>query len=327
MNVNPDFDLQYAITELKENYDSREWWRSRLEQRVNAPIQQQFRPRSNAINVLREDWDTLVVLDACRADLFERVISESSLDLGFSDRTSVYSNASKTPEWLHQTFDESHGDIVYVAGNPQVTRHRPNAFHKLFETWRDAYDPDTCTISPETITDTAIKARSDFPDKRLIVHYMQPHYPFIDRPSLNYADYGYDFSDLGMETNRNNNHDDITKVWDALAAGLVTEEDVWEGYSHNLEVVLSEVETVLDAIDDRIIVTSDHGNMFGGHQWPVPLRTYGHPPNLRLMGLVRVPWVVVDGDRRTITDDGVHSSSSATNEEIRAQLTDLGYAE
>jgi hypothetical protein len=315
------FSPSYIFSEIKNNGSDWEWWRGRIQQRINAPVQHKVRPRSDAINVLDEDWDTLVVIDACRADLFEDVASSARFDA----YDAVRSNASSTPEWLQQTFGDSHGDIVYVAGNPMTTRHRPDAFHELIEAWRDGYDPDTSVIDPETVTEAGLTAREEFPQKRLIVHYMQPHYPFIDRPDLNYAN--FDFDSAEFKKGGRSEHEAIHHVWDALRASLVDADAVWEGYRHTLEVVMEEVDELIDSIDDRIVLTSDHGNMLGGRAWPVPLRTYGHPNNQRLTPLIRVPWGIVTGERREITTDAVSSASRADTAELNEQLKHLGYVD
>lgn len=239
------------------------------------------------MNILDEDWDTLIVLDACRADLFDSLMSESETRrLQFDERTTRTSNASATPEWLRRTFGDSHGDIVYVAGNPMVAKYCANSFHELIEVWRDAYDPKTSIISPGGVTERAIDARTSHPDKRLIVHYMQPHYPFIERPELDFAKYGFD--NVGLETDPAR-EENVGSVWKALALDMVDRSDVWEGYRHNLDVVLENVSILVDAIDDRRVITSDHGNMVGERNWPVPIRTYGHPRNHRNPALTRVP--------------------------------------
>lgn len=317
------FHPSYLLSEILENYDNREWWRGRFNQRINSPVQQKIHPPSSATNVLQEDWDTLIVLDACRADLFDDVIDTSQL----SDREEQWgeatSNASATPEWLQRTFGDSHGDILYVAGNPMVSRHRPDSFHKLVESWKDGYNPETSIISPEKVTKDALDTHSNFPNKRLIVHYMQPHYPFIGHPELNYADYGFD--DVGLDPQ--NEERTIHGVWDAIESGLVQKKEAWNGYKHNLDVVFDEVKELIDKMNDRIIITSDHGNMLGGHNWPVPVRTYGHSTNLRHKNLVRVPWVVIQGERKDIIKEETATTSSATDQEVKDRLSNLGYVE
>jgi hypothetical protein len=323
MSSDFSFNLSHVLSEILKNYDDRTWWRNRFNQRINRPVQQKVSPPSSATNVLQEDWDTLIVLDGCRADLFNAAATTQPLTSRKEQWTEVTSNASATPEWLHRTFVDSHGDIVYIAGNPMVTRHRPDSFHKLIESWKEAYDSETSIISPEKVTRDAITAYSNFPNKRLIVHYMQPHYPFIGYPELNYADYG--FEDVGLDGKNENKT--IHSVWDAMEADLVRKQEAWDGYLSNLETVLEEVKKLTSEITDRIIITSDHGNMLGERNWPVPVRTYGHPANMRSTGLVKVPWVVIKGERREIIAEDTSVSSSATDQKVRDRLSDLGYIE
>lgn len=321
MSDGPSSALSYAVTELADHYNDRRWWRDRVHQRVNGPVQREIRPRADGIDVLGAEWDTLVVLDACRADLFDDVVGD--FNLGFDERMTVTSRASATPEWLAHTFGASHGDIVYVAGNPMVTRHRPNAFHQLVEVWRDAYDEETSIVDPGAVTKAALDAREANPHKRLVIHYMQPHYPFVDRPDLNYAE--YHFEDIGLGSARDGRS--ANDIWDALRQGLVASDVVWEGYAHTLSVALAEVEQLLDTFDDRVVVTSDHGNALGERTWPVPIRAFGHPQNQRLDPLIHVPWAVRYGKRRRVTDDGVSSASEAAGEEVRSRLSNLGYVD
>jgi hypothetical protein len=65
-----------------------------------------------------------------------------------------------------------------IKGDRQVT------VSYLDEVWRSYWDNDIGTIRPRPITDAAIDfGRKETPD-RLIVHYMQPHHPFLDAPEM-----------------------------------------------------------------------------------------------------------------------------------------------
>lgn len=311
-------DIEHAVSEIRTNWRRKDWWQGRIEQRLNSPVQSRIKPPSSELSILNREWSTLVVVDACREDLFKEI----KYPISFDEIQSATSIASATPEWLKRTFGNSHGEIVYVAGNPMVSRHCPGKFHDLIEIWQDAYDPNTAIIDPQQVTEAAIEAHRKYNNKRIIVHYMQPHYPFIDRPELNYAD--YKFEDLGMER-RKNQLTEFGNVWNALKAGAVKRDDVWEGYKHNLQVVLAEVSRVASHVDERMVVTSDHGNALGERSWPVPLRTFGHPENQRLSSLVRVPWAVLDGPKRSIVEEETTSSGVTTDEEVQDRLRNLGY--
>jgi len=309
--------VKYAVREICKNYNNSSWLHNRVQYRINSPVQQILRPPSSIKNILDHDWGTLIIIDACRADLFAEVAAESDL---FSHWQEMRSVASSTPEWLQRTFEESHGEIVYVAGNAMVSQHRKNCFHELIESWREGYDPDTSIIAPKQVTKDALQAFEKYPNKRLIIHYVQPHYPFIDYPELQYAKLSFDpiFESVHSE---NEFHD----VWEALEAGDVSKALVWEGYKHNLEVVVDEVKKLIHKIDDKIVLTSDHGNMLGGRSWPFPIKTYGHPGYLRIKDLIKVPYCAFDGKRKKIVNGGVNSNDSVDAEGIRQRLRDLGY--
>lgn len=312
--------ISYVFSELRENYQNPDWWRSRARNRINRPVQQRLNPYDSINSVVEHDWDTLVVLDACRADLFYEALTTNDISNREENWTTKMSNASATPEWLQQNFTDSHGDIVYVSGNPMVTRKRPNSFHRLIESWRDGYSAESSIISPKAVTKDALKAHSNFQDKRIIVHYMQPHYPFIGRQDLNYAD--YDFSDVGLDAQ--SDEAEITSVWDAYQLGKVDGQDVWEAYKSNLETVFREVEELVNKTDTKTVITSDHGNMLGGRSWPVPLELYGHPRDYRTKKLLHVPWVEIEGNRKEIVTG--NTSDTSIDEDVASRLSDLGYS-
>ncbi|ELZ19146.1 hypothetical protein C477_09099 [Haloterrigena salina JCM 13891] len=316
--------IEDVIAELRANWRSDAWWAERIRTRVNSPVQRLLRSRENTLNYLEEDWNVLVVLDACRADLFENVVDEDYFD----DVTTVRSPATETKEWLNRTFDGTFGDIVYVAGNPMVSNVKPGAFHDLIEVWRDAWDEESGVLRPEPITEAARTALREHPNKRVIVHYMQPHAPFIDYPELNFSG---DADVWGLEVSEAHPNfdagDDYNNPWEALEAGAIDAADVWEAYEHNLEIVMDEVAALLESTDRRVVVTSDHGNAFGERSWPIPVRLFGHPGHRRHSALTDVPWAVVDGKRRGINTSDVSSETEATEREVKEHLAALGYAE
>lgn len=62
---------------------------------------------------MQADWDTLVILDACRYDMFEE-INETEGELEHR-----YSRGSCTPDFIRENFPEGEfHDTVYVTANP-----------------------------------------------------------------------------------------------------------------------------------------------------------------------------------------------------------------
>lgn len=260
-------------------------------------------------NIFDYDWDVLVVVDACRTDLME----EQSDEWDFLDQvSSVRSVESATKYWMDKTFVSEYQDeiaeTVYICGNPWSKDVLSEAdFSKLVESWRFAWD-EPGTVPPEAITDLAIQEYRDSNPDRLLVHYMQPHVPFIGHPDLCHSQRADDFGEGA--------HQD---VWNKLRDGQVEQDEVWDGYADNLSTVLSEIETLLQNISaDDVVITSDHGNGIG--EWGV----YGHPPHLPTQNVRQVPWV-----RTTATNTGSYTPNTEfennSSDSIEEKLESLGY--
>jgi hypothetical protein len=264
----------------------------------------------DGIRIVDQDWDNLLVLDACRADTFEEVFN---LDL-FDDYQRVRSAGGSTPEWTKRNFTDGwFGDIVYVTGNPQVSKYAGDAFHKVIEVWDGEFDETHRTVLPESMAEAAIDAANSYPNKRLIIHFMQPHTPFLDRESVFPNDHGItkkllDKSDEELRT----------------MAQAVGRETVRAAYRRTLELATDAVNQTINALDGKTAVSSDHGELFGERVPPLFTRLWGHKSGIRYPALVDVPWAVKDGDRRRIVDEGVSTTDSNTDK-IESQLEALGY--
>ena len=275
---------------------------------------------TNGIDIFDEDWDTLVVLDACRYDMFEEV---NHIEGVLSARES---KGSATSEWLGANVDgRKLSDTVYVTANPQLERNRENwdvNFHAMINVWLDEdWDDETGTVRAETMTEAALDAVERFPHKRLVVHYMQPHYPFVpaetdfDKDHLQQID-----GDSDGPTGEN--------VWNQKFTGdlNISRDDLWSIYVENLEYALEHVAELLEALSGKTVVTSDHGNYVGERASPIPIREYGHPRGLYDKPVVRVPWLEHErGERREIRVGGDENINKIEPDVVDERLRDLGY--
>jgi hypothetical protein len=233
-------------------------------------------------NVYDRAWDVLVVLDACRADLLAGVAPE----IDFLDGVeSVRSVGSSSSEWLENTFARPEtARTAMVTGNTWTGRYLDaGEFAALDEVWKYAWDDDLGTVPAGAVTDRAVGlARERDPD-RLVVHYMQPHHPFVPDPLA---------GDTGMA--RGSDRSSASNPWILLRRGEADPDRVWAAYEANLRYVLDEVAALLDNVDGRVAITADHGNLFG--EWGL----YGHPMHTPVPALLRVPWAETTArDRRT----------------------------
>jgi hypothetical protein len=318
----------YVWNGLRDSWDDPYWWRERVFEFLVGPFHTNVYPRRDgAVRVMDEDWDTLLLLDACRVDLFEEVAPVGDYD----DYRTVTSRGSTTREWVRQNFaGGDFGDTVYVTSNPYVSREAGDAFHRLIEVWDADFDDDAKTVRPEAVVEAAKRAHRDYPDKRVIAHFMQPHHPFVGEHSLSFSGWQIEGESHAGDGERGATSDGERQrpytPWDALWMGRVDRDDLWRAYGDNLRLVLDAVDDLLADIEGRVVLTSDHGNMLGERTFPLPLRVYGHPKGIRNRELVEVPWATVDiGERRTIRSGETASVSESDSEALEERLEDLGY--
>jgi hypothetical protein len=243
----------------------------------------------NGTDVLSEDWDVLIILDACRCDVFDQ---QSDLAGDLSTRISRGSN---TVEFLRGNFgDKSIGDTVYVTANPQLYRHSDTinaAFYEVENIWNsEGWNTEYGTVLPETVTKTAKKTLKKYTDKRIIVHFVQPHYPFIE-------------SDTHFDKGHLESEEEELNPWDKLMQNKlnISHSRIWDLYEQNLRRCLPHVKELIDSTPYKTAVTADHGNMFGERATPFPIREWGHPRGIYTKELVKVPWLIAPySDRKEI---------------------------
>jgi len=296
--------LSYIVDEVRQNYNDGFWWRNRFLHRIVGPIQRMIYG-DGGVDVVAADWDVLIVLDACRADYFEEVADTTAFD----EFRVVTSRASATAEWVDEHFaGREFGDIVYINSNPHISKNAPGAFHHVYDLWSgETFDEEAHTVFPETVNEYARRADKRFPDKRLIIHYNQPHGPYVGEVPLDW--------DLQKAAGSGR----------ALKQGLVTEDEFRAAYRSNLEYVLPYATELASNLTGRAVITADHGELFGKSQPPFGIKAYAHPLGPRDPDLVQVPWAVVEDDeRRTVVEEEVEKIDY-DREHVNERLRDLGY--
>lgn len=254
--------------------------------------------RRRATSIWSTDWDICLVLDGCRADTYSEVMGRDG---------SAWSVGSASPEWISHTFHPRHNDeldtVGYVSANAftgkdgtETRALNPAVFPLevrlgyLDEVWRDRWNPtgELPTVSPTDMTARGMWAwqhRDRLDIDQLIVHYMQPHVPFRQRPEWTA---GWDLDGFGTGGGKGKND------WKKVRDGELPRDEFLEAYRDNLEWVLEDVHRWLDTVDGCVLVTADHGNAIG------ELGQWGHPPRSANPAVRRVPW-----DRHVVRGDGV----------------------
>lgn len=279
-------------------------------------------------NVFDRDWDLLIVLDACRVDAMRNVAPEFDF---VEEVKAIWSVGSASHEWLCKTFTEDHretiANTVYVSTNPHV----PTTFQYgelppetytiplMYADWnvvsaddfqllRHIHDHDFqdyyATIPADLVTDHAIQIGRSHEFDRMVVHYFQPHRPYIGR----------------APNGERHLTDAEDEPWKSIRTGTTSLEEVRELYEDNLRYVLRSVGRLLENVDaDTVAITADHGDLFG------EFGLYGHPEGFVHPNLKRVPWVETTGHDMGKDDPVVDVARQKEDVDPTQRLRDLGY--
>ncbi|WP_418284048.1 hypothetical protein [Halorubrum sp. DTA46] len=285
-------------------------------------------------NVFEREWDALIVLDSARVDAMREVAPEYEF---IETVDSIWSVGSNSQEWYVKTFDERYADSIsetaLISSNPNaravLEEHdlEPRGTTPfLFANWNtvdvDRFDyveftrdhkrpfedisDRTETVGtiqgPSYVTERAIAAGRGESD-RLIVHYFQPHRPFV---------HGLVAEDRDMTIAEE-------RPYETIASGGVDREELYSMYLDNLRVALDSIEELLENLDaEKVVITSDHAELLG------ELGQYGHFLGVPHPALKKVPWVETTAeDHGTIHPDPEPEITQTSD--VRDQLKELGY--
>lgn len=292
------------------------WLRQRLGERQN---------RRFGIDVMAEDWDTLLILDACRYDMFERL---SGLDGTLERRRS---RGSGTVEFVRNNFaGREFNDTVYVTTNPFVSIHAGDAFHDLVELWRTDWDDELGTVMPDVVADAVRRANERYPEKRIVGHFMQPHRPFVGPTGRKFAGVGRGLQDVRQRAKDGERRADGDSLWELADKGEIPIDDIAAAFDENLEVAFEEVAPLVEGLDGKTVVTSDHGNILDEPAFDrlsFDHRRFGHPLYCTASELVDVPWLVCPFDERrsVVAEEPTTERDDAEDETVSDRLEALGY--
>jgi len=274
-------------------------------------------------DVIVRDWDNLVLLDACRYDTFENL---NHID---GELSAVVSRGGSSWEFMQGNFvGRDLHDTVYVTANPHTGKLDDDVFHAVEMLHLDRWDDEHETVLPSDVVDAAIDAHERYPNKRLIVHFMQPHRPFIGpkgqelREELQLSGFNRTLAYEDSEGDR-----EETAFTARVERGEISIPRIREAYRENLEVVLEHAGELVDAISGKSVVSSDHGELLGDQFTPLTRPKYGHSwEHLKNEELYVVPWLEIDSnERRTVVSDDPTGIDRGRDEEVEDRLRALGY--
>jgi len=252
------------------------------------------------VHVMEEEWDVLIILDACRYDMFE------ALNDIPGELEKVESLNTGTWMWIQDNFKHPYPDLIYVSGNPMVSKFKLSKigmenYFKIVDAWDIGWDPEIKGVRPKAVTRIAIDVINKNPDKRVLVHYLQPHFPWLETGKeanrgrgllLEWTENKEKKHLHQMSTSERRRFTGI--VWDYVKMGQLDVEKCREGYVGNFQIVLEEVKKLLKNIpkNKKVIISADHGECLG---FEAEHGYVGHGPNLhQYRTLLEIPWFTVD---------------------------------
>lgn len=295
------------------------------------------------IDVMEQDWDNLIILDACRFDVFESVNSiPGKLDC-------VISRGSHSEEFYRNGFSNGpFKDTIIVTANPYTPIVCNNQFYRIITTFSGTRTVENLpriekiedesgrlleashieNVHPKYLNKLAIDVIQENPNKRLIVHYMQPHDPYLGDTARRVRDQfrreGFEFSYWKSLDEIDEDKKNLPGLMALATRGKLDPSVLRELYEENLRIVMEYVEDLLTKIDGKTVVTSDHGELLGDRC--VRGQKFFHEKRLFAKELRMVPWLTIESEnRRRIVEEDTVANNDIDDHDISAHLELLGY--
>jgi len=256
------------------------------------------------MEIMDEDWDNLIILDACRYDIFKNHSKFKNQNV-----EKKVSQGSWTLEFIKSNFvGKSFHDTVYVTSNVFSNIIPERTFHNIIPLY--AQEDGS---KPQHVAQAALKAHVEYPNKRLLIHFMQPHIPHL--------------TELGQKYGKH--------IFHAAMNGKISHKELENSYIENLDIVEKHCELLLNELQGKTVITSDHGENLGesgfysdgthATKFGFNIPLYGHGFQTEECRLV--PWCVIDNykNRKNIEPSEPVSREAVNKEKMTENLKTLGY--
>ena len=263
---------------LERYYNSAKWRITNSVKWIECGLKLAFNIEKRQ-EVTASKWDNLIVLDSCRYDYFE----QSCYDYLDGTLQKVISPASCTNDWLETVWHDFH-DLTYISAMPGInSKGVPTAFgyvaakhfSRIIDVWDFGWDSSIGTVPPENVNKAVLDAMP-LADRRVVIHYVQPHQPYIGETKITFSRQS---ADEGTRTGFR-----IKRLYEE---GGFTLERLLRAYKDNLVLVLKCVAELVPNLTGKTIVTADHGELLNemGEIW--------HPCQCYHSKVREVPWFEV----------------------------------
>lgn len=135
--------------------------------------------KNREVDIMEKDWDNLLLLDACRYDILNSISNQ--------EVEKVISVAGRSSEFIEKAMNGKElYDTVYISSNPHVEMTLDNnVFHDVVKTYGESWENQRTNshtkFHPENVYNIAKDSLESYPNKRIVVHFMQPHGPYFGK--------------------------------------------------------------------------------------------------------------------------------------------------
>jgi hypothetical protein len=286
------------------------------------------RHHGNGVEIMEQDWDTLIILDAARHDVFAQTHELQG------ELSSIISQASTSIDFVRSNFEEkSLSDTVYVTANGWIEKLDYDPFFYTAKTYTD-FESRFEFYAPQNVFELATNTFENYPNKRYIIHFMQPHVPYLGKvadrlrkqiannKNVNFRDINNLRQDGEVRSSKT-----IGSLLHAARRDWITDKELREAYVENLKIVLQYVNQIRSQLHGKTIVTSDHGELLGERIGPLGDKLYGHHGYISSNHLRKVPWMELPyEERRDIYHDTPINSADIDGQKVEESLRALGYS-
>jgi len=276
---------------------------------INRYVRWRSFVNDDGIYVLDQDWDNLIILDACRYDIFAEEITQSGLK---GNLQKIESRAPTTSDWVRTNFqDRTLTDIVCVSTNPWYEQLSGleldfHAYHPIYKRYFDDFE-ETLDHFRNVVGEVA----DTYHNKRLLIHIGLPHEPYIGATAQEYP-----------ILKRSSSPAEAAGKIDHKYPDVILE----EAYRENLRIGLEVAERLYNQFSGKTVISSDHGELLGERYLTMPFKQYGHH-GILVPELLNVPWFVCEYDNRKkiYPEEPVKEATVTPQEELEEHLEYLGY--
>lgn len=279
--------------------------------------------KSKIGKLVQQEEYVFIILDACRYDTFKATYN----DYLNGDLKKAVAPGYETLHYSNKILSDNNidlSDTFFINSNPHMYNKTDLEllFKEVINVWDFTWDNNVGTTRPESITDVSISLLSEIDTKKIFIHYLQPHTPYIGTTGLSEYNYTkHNITDVEESYDKDIRPNNI--VYNLIKDGKVNDNELRKAYISNLKYVLKEVNRLIQYLDCKIIISADHGENLGENN------NYLHRTETKYTR--EVPWLEVDINEtaKTITQSDIidvpREEPTSSEEEINQRLRDLGY--